>query len=247
MTDRSPDPHPSGARRQETETPVEAVIFDCDGVLIDSETISARIWAEEVARFGYTLTPQEFARRFAGRPAADTAKLINQAAPRKLPDDFARTTDEKVAALYANELETVEGIEALLAALDHMPKAVASSSGIPKLRQGLVVTNLIRTFHGHVYSAEQVARGKPAPDLFLFAAEKLGISPERCVVIEDSIAGVHAAKSAGMIPIGFTGTSPEPDIHAKRLEQVGARAIVHAHADMMDAIAVFDPRIRGDG
>ncbi|MEM7566551.1 MAG: HAD family phosphatase [Pseudomonadota bacterium] len=229
----------------ETATPIEAVIFDCDGVLIDSETISGRIWAEEVARYGYTLTPQEFARRFAGRPAADTAKLINQASPRKLPDDFARTTDEKVAALYADELETVEGIEDLLASLAHLPIAVASSSGIPKLRQGLVVTNLMRTFHGHVYSAEQVARGKPAPDLFLFAAEKLEIAPARCAVIEDSIAGVHAAKSAGMIPIGFTGTAPEPDLHGKRLTQVGARLLVHRHADMMDALASLDPQVRG--
>ena len=224
----------------ETDRPasprIEAVIFDCDGVLVDSETISARVWAEEAAHYGYTLTPREFARRFAGRPAADTAKLISQAAPRKLPEAFARETDEKVAALYANELDTVPGIEDLIAALGDMPKAVASSSGISKLRQGLVVTNLIRSFLPHVYSAEQVARGKPAPDLFLFAAEKLGIAAEYCLVIEDSIAGVHAARAAGMIPLGFTGTSPEPEVHGERLKQVGARLLVHGHDEVLGAM-----------
>ena len=226
-----------------TDKHIQAVIFDCDGVLVDSETISARIWAEEVARYGYTLTPREFARRFAGRPAADTAKLLNQAAPRKLPDDFARVTDEKVASLYANELDTVFGIEDLIEALGDIPKAVASSSGISKLRQGLVVTNLSRSFMPHVYSAEQVQRGKPAPDLFLFAAEKLDIAPAHCLVIEDSIAGVHAAKSAGMIPLGFTGTSPEAEVHAERLKQVGARLVVHRHADVLDAMAEIEDMI----
>ena len=231
---------------QTSPTPtIRAVIFDCDGVLVDSETISARIWAEEVAKYGYTLTPREFARRFAGRPAADSAKMLAQAAPRPLPADFARMTDEKVAALYADELEPVTGIEDLLDTLADVPKAVASSSGIAKLRQGLVVTGLNRTFMPHVYSAEQVKRGKPAPDLFLFAAEKLDVPPAHCLVIEDSIAGVHAAKTAGMIPIGFTGTSPEPDVHAERLRQVGARLVVHRHSEVPDAMREIEAAARG--
>ena len=137
----------------------------------------------------------------------------------------------------------MEGIEALLASLQHTPVAVASSSAIAKLRQGLVVTNLLRRFGPHVYSAEQVPRGKPAPDLFLYAAESLDVAPALCLVIEDSLAGVTAARAAGMTAIGFTGTALRPVPHAEALRQVGAAVTVHRHEDMLAAMRDLDARM----
>ena len=210
------------------------LIFDCDGVLIDSEVIGCRAESACLAAIGIAISPDEIIDRYVGIAMApmlaDLQSRLGQTLP-ALPPDFADTMRRAVAAAFAAELQPMPGILDLLHALPHR-RCVASGSAPERLRQTLSLTGLLPQFAPHVFSASQVARGKPAPDLFLFAARRMGVAAADCVVIEDSIPGVQAAVAAGMRTIGFTGGSHCRAGHAERLRATGAAAACNDLRDL---------------
>lgn len=210
----------------------DLVIFDCDGVLIDSEPLACRIDAEELTACGFPISAAEVARRFTGVPANEMRTAIEAEWGRPLPPGYEPAVAARIERAFRIGLEPLPGVPALLAGLA-MPRCVASSSAPAKLRLGLEVTGLLDLFEPDLFSAAMVARGKPAPDLFLFAAERMGgISPARTVVIEDSLAGVQAGVAAGMTVIGFLGGSHCPPGHADTLSRAGAASLVRSHAEL---------------
>lgn len=202
----------------------DLIIFDCDGVLIDSEVIACRTDSECLAEIGIALSAEQIMDRYVGVSATAMLADIQARHGKPLPHDFAAMLAERVAAAFDTQLQPMDGIEATLTALASR-KCVASSSTPERLRHSLHLTNLLHHFDPHVFSATQVQRGKPAPDLFLFAATSMQTAPDASLVIEDSEAGVRAAVAAGMRVIGFTGGSHCRPGHAERLTAAGATAI----------------------
>jgi HAD superfamily hydrolase (TIGR01509 family) len=183
---------------------MDLVIFDCDGVLIDSERIAVRIDGLVLARLGWRLSEAEVIERFVGRSEAYMIGEIERAIGRRLEPGW----DEEFGALYREAFEAeLEPVDGVLEALDAIaaPTCVASSSSHERLRFTLGLTGLLERFDGRIFSADDVPNGKPAPDLFLHAAASLSADPARCAVIEDSRYGVEAARAAGMRAFGYAG------------------------------------------
>jgi HAD superfamily hydrolase (TIGR01509 family) len=199
----------------------DLVIFDCDGVLVDSEVISCRAHAETLSRHGYPITEQQVLERFLGVSDREARLIIEAELGRKLPGDFESQVKHATLKFYQGDLRAIRYIADALAAID-LSKCVASSGTMEKIRHGLTCAGLYEALAPHIFSATQVARGKPAPDLFLFAAEQMGASPARCVVIEDSVPGVSGARAAGMAVLGFHGGSHCLPGHADKLRAAGA-------------------------
>ncbi|MEW2484917.1 HAD family hydrolase [Streptomyces sp. NPDC048411] len=183
--------------------PLELVIFDCDGVLVDSEKIAVRIQVQVGAELGWALTEDEVVEKFVGRSNASIGELVDARLPGRAPAWQVRFEQLHRDAVDT-ELVAVDGIHEALAALT-LPSCVASSGSHEKMRHTLGHTGLHSHFEGRIFSASEVARGKPAPDLFLHAARRMGVEPSACVVVEDSKYGVQAARSAGMRSLGFAG------------------------------------------
>jgi HAD superfamily hydrolase (TIGR01509 family) len=184
----------------------DLIIFDCDGVVVDSEVISCRVHAEVLTRHGYPISADEVCTRFLGRTARDTATEVERELGRPLADNYDQ---ERRTALIAALAESVEAIPHLEQALDAIatPICIASSAVPEKIFTTLSRTGLYRRFAPNIFSGSQVKNGKPAPDLFLFAASQMSTLPERCLVIEDSVPGVTGARAAGMTVLGFHGGS----------------------------------------
>lgn len=192
--------------RQDKAPNFDLVIFDCDGVLVDSEVISCRVHADVLTRHGYPITAEQVHRRFLGRTARDATAEIERELGRPLPESYDL---ERRTTLLAALADTVEAIPYLHAALDAIDAriCVASSAAHDKIFTTLSRTGLYQRFAPHIFSGSQVSHGKPAPDLFLFAAAQMATLPGRCVVIEDSVPGVNGARAAGMTVLGFHGGS----------------------------------------
>ncbi len=201
--------------------PVDLVIFDCDGVLVDSEVISCRAHAEVLTRHGYPITSDQVLARFLGVSDREARLTIETEMGRKLPDDFEAQMKQAALQRYASELVAIPHIGDAVAAIG-LPKCVASSGTPEKIRHGLTRAGLFDILTPHSFSAVQVARGKPAPDLFLFAAEQMKTRPARCIVIEDSVPGVIGGRAAGMTVLGFHGGSHCTAGHADLLRAAGA-------------------------
>jgi HAD superfamily hydrolase (TIGR01509 family) len=182
------------------------LIFDCDGVLVDSDRISLRIQAERITALGLPMTYEECVREFLGLGMPATLRLLEERLGRPLPPRWAEELEDEVEDAFRRELRPVPGV---VEALDRItvPTCVASSSGHEKLLMTLGLTGLYERFAGRIFSAEDVPRGKPDPDLFFYAAERMGVVPERCIVIEDSPFGVAAAVAAGMSALGYAAES----------------------------------------
>lgn len=200
------------------------VIFDCDGVLIDSELIACRVDAEYLTEIGFPTTAEFIQENFVGVSARVMFERLERDHGRKLPADFPALLQTRLNAAFDDELEAIAGVADMLPALG-VRTCVASSSQPERLRHTLGVTGLWSHFDPHVFSASMVRNGKPAPDLFLYAADKMGARPQDCVVVEDSRAGVAAGRAAGMRVLGFTGGSHCPPDHAARLREAGADAV----------------------
>lgn len=184
----------------------ELVVFDCDGVLVDSEPIANRVLTEHLRRQGLTFTQAEVEQRFVGRSLADCLAEIERLLARPLPDDFAEALERETYAAFRGSLRPVAGVKAVLEEVLYtldLPVCVASSGAPEKIRGNLALTGLLPYFGERLFSAVEVARGKPAPDLFLHAAEALGADPARCAVVEDSTPGVDAGLAAGMRVYAF--------------------------------------------
>ncbi|MFF2044932.1 HAD family hydrolase [Kitasatospora sp. NPDC058170] len=184
--------------------PIELVIFDCDGVLVDSERIAARVQVALGAELGWPLTESEVVERFIGR---STASIAEQVATR-LGAETAALWGKRFEQLHREAVDVglrpVEGLPEALAGIA-LPTCVASSGSHEKMRHTLGRTGLYGHFEGRIFSATEVDRGKPAPDLFLYAAERMGVDPAACAVVEDSRPGVQAARAAGMRAFGYAG------------------------------------------
>jgi HAD superfamily hydrolase (TIGR01509 family) len=204
------------------------IIFDCNGVLVDSEPIAAAAAAEEFTRAGFPMSPDIIARYFFGRRPADMFAAIETATKRKLPEDFGATLAAATLNRFRAELRAMPHTAYALTWL-RGPKCVASSSTMDRIKTSLETTGLARFFEPNIFSASDVPRGKPAPDLFLRVAAQTGVAPADCIVVEDSPAGVSAAAAAGMTPIGFVGGSHTGAHIGELLLAAGARTLV---ADM---------------
>jgi len=188
-------------------------IFDCDGVLVDSEPLSNRIFAEALAEIGLPLDYDEVCRRFIGLSMDRCVSLIEQLHGQRVPADFLPRLQERTFAAFRRELQPVPGIEAALARL-RVPACVASSGEHEKMRLTLGLTGLLSRFDGRLFSATEVAHGKPAPDLFLHAAARMGVEPRDCAVIEDSVPGVQAARAAEMEVFGYAARGQQDGLAA---------------------------------
>jgi HAD superfamily hydrolase (TIGR01509 family) len=183
----------------------ELVIFDCDGVLVDSEPIAIRIDAQIFAEFGLSMSEEEFIDRFVGRSPSVTWGALEQHVGHPLPDDLPARAQAMFNEAYERELEPIDGIVQALGQITSRT-CVASSSEPDRLEYKLKRTGLYDRFAGRIFSASEVEHGKPAPDLFLHAARQMGVSPAECAVVEDSQYGVQAARAAGMAAFGYAGS-----------------------------------------
>ena len=214
---------------------IEAIIFDNDGVLVDSEVIHIAVERELLAGFGLYYEDETYKSRFVGLSMPDFLSALDadhrDACDAPLPSHFLTELRRRAWPRIESELQAMPGATDLLDRFDG-PYAVASSAPLERLKIKLTITNLISFFGDHIYSSEHVENGKPAPDLFLHAANKLQIAPERCLVIEDSVHGVMAARAANMSVIGFTGGGHSDTGMATRLSGAGAHAIATSFAEV---------------
>ena len=204
---------------------IDLVIFDCDGVLIDTER---HCWTADAALLtaaGIAISEEEVARRFTGISFKDMYQALEAEHGITLPKDFHETVDAAIrtACVAAGPDLAVAGVADAIARISQA-KCVASSSNPAWLERYLGQVGLWPVFAPNVFSAVEVERGKPAPDLFLHAARKMGVAPERCLVVEDSVPGVTGATAAGMRVLGFTKTAWDPKTHGPRLIEAGAVA-----------------------
>ncbi|WP_375413584.1 HAD family hydrolase [uncultured Bradyrhizobium sp.] len=201
----------------------DLVIFDCDGVLVDSEVIACRVDANTLTRHGYPITADQVFDRFLGRSMREINLEIEAELGHGLPDDFGPQRLEELYRSFSAELEAMPHIHATLDTLAQ-PVCVASSGTHERMRVSLGRTGLYDRFAPHIFSATQVRNGKPAPDLFLFAAAQMAMPPKQCLVVEDSAPGIAAARAAGMTVLGFHGGSHCRPGYADKLRAAGAAA-----------------------
>lgn len=208
------------------------IIFDCDGVLVDREIISNEVASDLFATIGYSISPDQMIRRFIGMTKRAIWEIVALEHGIAFPEALFAQANALIVERYETDLRPVPGVANAVRAVG-APRAVASSSELPKLRLALKVTGLLPLFDPAVFSASQVMRGKPAPDVFLYAAAKCEAVPKECIVVEDSPAGVQAGIAAGMRVIGFTGCARSYPGHDARPLAEGATVVI-AH---MDALA----------
>lgn len=201
------------------------IIFDCDGVLVDSEIIANRVLAAHLSRFGYPVTAAESRAQFLGRTIPGVIKMVQDAGV-ELPEDFEATLRARDVEAFKNDLKPVPGIAETLIHLEDIEKCVASSGSPDKIRSNLQTTGLIQHFDGRMFSAVDVDKPKPAPDLFFLAAARMNVAPSACVVIEDTALGIKAAKRAGMRAIAYIGASHRSPADAGPLRKAGADIVI---------------------
>jgi HAD superfamily hydrolase (TIGR01509 family) len=198
----------------------DAVIFDCDGVLVDSEPIAQEVLSTVLARLGVTMTPEEVGEVFFGKTVPQCIALAEQMIGRTIPADFIENWREELYKTFRDRpVCAVEGVREVVERLE-VPVCVASNGPLEKIRTTLGVTGLLPLFEHALFSPDLGIAGKPEPDLFLAAAQSVNAEPQWCAVIEDSAGGVRAARAAGMRVFGFTGL---PHIDAASLEAAGAQ------------------------
>ena len=205
-----------------TPLPLRLVIFDCDGVLVDSETLSNRVCAEEVTLLGWPMTGAEAMARFVGMTLPDVATAVRAHTGRPVPPGWVDHLRDRLVDVLGREVEPVPGAAETLRATAALGLAhrVASNSSHEEMAAKFARTGLASLVAGRVHSARDVARGKPAPDLFLAAAAAEGVPPGACLVVEDSVPGAHAAAAAGMACVGL-----DPHGDGARLRAEGARPV----------------------
>ena len=212
------------------------VIFDCDGVLVDSEVISCRAHAETLTRHGYPITAEQVLERFLGVSDREARLIVESEIGGRFPDDFELQVKRATLQFYAGDLRAISYVGEAIASID-LPKCVASSGTPEKIRHGLTCAGLYDLLAPSIFSATQVERGKPAPDLFLFAAEQMRASATRCLVIEDSVPGITGALAAGMTVLGFHGGSHCRPGYGDTLRAAGAAMTFDDMRQLPDLIA----------
>ena len=211
------------------------LIFDCDGVLVDSEPLANAILAEMLTSLGRPITTEESMRTQIGKSLADILRETREMTGRDIPENVGAAMNEQLFARFRTDLRAMAGVAEALDALPHS-RCLASSSQPARIALALETTRLAGYFDRR-FSAVEVKRGKPAPDLFLHAAREMEFAPSRCIVIEDSVAGAQAAHAAKMRCIGFVGGGHVDEGLAGRLKEAGAKIVVAHMRDLPDAVA----------
>jgi HAD superfamily hydrolase (TIGR01509 family) len=217
----------------------KTIIFDCDGVLVDSEIIYNAIVRKQLAKIGLAYTNSEYQERFMGLTHEDYIYELGADYKAKyskvFPADYEIIVTKESSIAYESDLKEIEGAASFIGTLK-TPSAVASSSKLETLHRKLELTGLKKFFGSHIYSGEQVPRGKPSPDIFLYAAKQLGIPPKQCVVIEDSPNGVVAGLNADMEVWGFIGGGHTDSNTSARLSAAGATKIFGSFSSLFNYI-----------
>lgn len=207
------------------------IIFDCDGVLIDSEEISMRTDQALLAENGVQISEQEMHHRFVGKTFTAMVEELEAERGISLPIDLEARKDEIMLDLYRRELQPVAGVREVLNAITY-PKSIGTNGPRHRALLALEITGIAHHFDGRLTTFEDVTRGKPFPDVYLLAAERAGFAPSQCLVIEDSVTGVAAAVAAGCPTLGFTGSHLHRAEHALALTQLGARRVFNDMAEL---------------
>jgi HAD superfamily hydrolase (TIGR01509 family) len=201
---------------------VGALIFDFDGVIADSEALANTVLAEAVTNLGHSTTLDQSLARYAGRRWDDVEAEIEATTGKPLPPNFSSELKRATLERFRTDLKEVSGAANFIRRFSHIPRCIASSSSLDRLQLCLSLLALEAEFGSHVFSADMVARGKPHPDIFLFAADRLGVKPKECLVIEDSAGGIRAAVAAGMTAVGLSAASHIREGHDLTLKDAGA-------------------------
>lgn len=205
--------------------PIQYVIFDCDGVLVDSEILASQTVLEMLAPYGFTMDPEEYGRRFAGKIEEDILAIVRKEYSITLPDDFLSQLRLAIERRLNRDLQPISGMKEVISDLS-LPRAVVSNSRSDRVIASLETAELTSLFGDALFAVEMVKRPKPAPDIYQYAARQLGVLPSECLVVEDSQSGVTAAHRAGMKVIGFLGASHIIAGHEEALKQAGAWTVV---------------------
>jgi HAD superfamily hydrolase (TIGR01509 family) len=208
------------------------LIFDCDGVILDSMPLHTEVESAFYRSRGINITPQELGRRFSGVPLVEEFKILEQETGRKLPPELEIEITAMKKDIFARRLQVVDGIEEVLEKLEDVPRCIATGMRLGELDHALNIVNLYSTFAPHLFSSEMVSKGKPFPDLFLHAAQQMNQQPKDCLVIEDGVPGVQAGRAAGMRVLGFVGGSHCDDEHGDRLREAGADLVFAAMREL---------------
>jgi HAD superfamily hydrolase (TIGR01509 family) len=221
-------------------TQIDLVIFDCDGVLVDSEIIAARVEAELLTEAGYPISAEELAETYAGLTFRDILLRVEEKAQIPLQSSLIDRAEKINDHRLATEVLAIDGVHEAVAALA-VPRCICSNSSGHRLDAMLTRTRLKPFFDGRIFSAKETPtrRTKPAPDVFLHAAQTLGSNPGKTFVIEDSVHGIHGAKAAGMRVIGFTGASHSYPGHADALTDAGAETVIRRWAEFKGTLAAL--------
>jgi len=222
---------------------MELIIFDCDGVLVDSEAILVEAELDFFMQHGVEMKRDSYIDQFMGIPMDDwkvkASELIGEKYHTPISDDFFKPLEDSISKRIKEELLAIDGACQAISSLNKL-KCVASSSSIRSLKSKLTQTGLLNLFDPHIFSTQLVEHGKPAPDLFLHAANELNVLPNECVVVEDSANGVLAGKRAGMQVIGFIGGGHCPPGHSDALLAKGADFIATDYSDLVKNVLIHD-------
>ncbi|MDG1858009.1 MAG: HAD family hydrolase, partial [Emcibacteraceae bacterium] len=184
----------------------DLIIFDCDGVLVDSETLANALLRDALAEHGLDMTIEEVVATYVGRSMAAVVTISEKMLGKKLPDDFLEQLQVKTFALFYEKLQAIDGVEDVLKELlkKNIDFCVASSGSFEKMDKTLGITGLRKYFSDRIYNSSQVSRGKPYPDLYLYAADQMQVEPAKCLVIEDSLPGIQGGVAAGMEVMAYS-------------------------------------------
>ncbi|WP_019224052.1 HAD family hydrolase [Bartonella rattaustraliani] len=226
---------------------IDLIIFDCDGVLVDSEYLAAKIGSQLLKQTGYEISPEELSEHYAGLIFTDILKKIEQETGKPISAHLIDQMSNLFRAQIKTELRAIDGIREVLETIQtRYPYCICSNAKSVNIEEMLTTVDLYDFFDGKnkVFSASEVGtkKTKPAPDVFLFAAQKLHVDPKNTIVIEDSLHGVHAASAAGMRVIGFTGGAHSYLGHSNALAEAGAETVIAKHAhlrEVLEAMAVW--------
>jgi len=220
---------------------IEAIIFDFDGVIADSEGLACDVLARYIAELGVPMSRQKTLDRFAGKRIGDVTKSAESLVGAKLPG-FADELQRRTFSAFEADLREVSGVSHFLANHRHLRRCIASSSALARIRFCLSLLKLEDYFGDKIFSADQVARGKPYPDIFLYAAKEMQADPDKVVVIEDSAGGVQAAVSAQMQVVGLLAATHLAPDHADKLRAAGATWIARDYDEVASIVARLSAR-----
>ena len=220
---------------------ISHIIFDCDGVLVDSEPLSARADAELMARFGVNISEAEFRRQFMGRTFEAMVEEFTTKRGASFPENIVALKNQRLTELYKSELQLVRGVRDALETIKGLGLSMSVASNSPRelVKLALQVTGLLPFFRDQIITYEDVPSGKPEPDVFLLAAKRNGASADNCLAVEDSTTGVKAAVDAGCWTLGFTGTHTDGHAHGLKLREMGAEALFAKMMDLPPLVSTF--------